>query len=386
MSNVNIIADFETSLATKIAVGGETATLVSNIDDDGETLPDGLFNFTIDGNNSSKEHILCTKTGADLTAIKSVSRQGVESDGCVREHRVGAKVIMTDFSTFKNYIDNIAIQGSTSATEAIQGVALLSVAAVAPATPIVVGDNDPRLPTTNQKAALVGTGTPNGTTGKYVTLDSIPGYSITPVVRTYLNAASPATWTKPANLKYVVVEVQAGGGGGSGSDGQNGAGCGAGAGGYSKKLIGTSSLGATETVTIGAGGAGGVGNSGSQTGATGGTSSFGAHCSATGGTGGTSAAIGGGGTGTGGDININGGSGGVFEAYGANTTVYGGGFGASSYLSNPSGGTIPTSDSNGAAGLFYGGGGGGASNGNSYSDTTGGAGGDGIVIVTEYYI
>ena len=79
MSNVNVIADFETSLATKIEVGGTTATLVSNVDDDGETLPDGLFNFTIDGNNSAKEHILCTKTGANLTAIYSVSRQGVET-------------------------------------------------------------------------------------------------------------------------------------------------------------------------------------------------------------------------------------------------------------------------------------------------------------------
>src|SRR3990167_7532302 len=44
--------------------------------------------------------------------------------------------------------------------------------------------------------------------------------SVSPVVRTYLTAGSPATWTKPSGLKYVIVEVQAGGGaGGNGNSG-----------------------------------------------------------------------------------------------------------------------------------------------------------------------
>lgn len=103
MALPKIVADLETSLAAKIAVGGTTGTLISNVDDDGVTLADGTYYFTIDGNNSAKEHIKCTKTGTALSAIYSVSRQGVETSGVVREHRVGAKVIMTDYSTYKNY-------------------------------------------------------------------------------------------------------------------------------------------------------------------------------------------------------------------------------------------------------------------------------------------
>lgn len=98
-----IIADWETSLATRIAVGGTTGTLISNVDDDGVTIGNGTVYLTLDGNNSAKEHIKCTKTGTALSDIYSVSRQGVETSGTLREHRVGAKVIMTDYATYKNY-------------------------------------------------------------------------------------------------------------------------------------------------------------------------------------------------------------------------------------------------------------------------------------------
>ena len=69
-----IIADFQTSLATTISIGGTSGTLVSNIDDDGVILPDGRYFFTIDGGNAFKEHISCTLTGKEMTSICSVSR------------------------------------------------------------------------------------------------------------------------------------------------------------------------------------------------------------------------------------------------------------------------------------------------------------------------
>lgn len=100
-----IIADWETSLTAKIAVGGTTGTIASNVDDDGVTIADGTVYLTVDGNNSAKEHIRCTKTGTALSAIYSYSRQGVATSGTVREHRVGAKVIMTDYATYKNYFE-----------------------------------------------------------------------------------------------------------------------------------------------------------------------------------------------------------------------------------------------------------------------------------------
>lgn len=107
-----VVGDFETQLATKLAVGGTTATLQSATDDDGVALPAGRYFFTIDGDNSSKEHVACTLSGTSLTAIKSVSRQGVEASGVVRVHRIGATVVITDFKHLKAIND--LLDGTTN--------------------------------------------------------------------------------------------------------------------------------------------------------------------------------------------------------------------------------------------------------------------------------
>ena len=106
-----IIADFRTSLATEIAVGGTSATLQNATDDDGVALPAGKYFFTLDGNNSVKEHIVCDLSGTSLTNIKSVSRQGVQTAGVVRKHRVGATVVITDFAHIR-YINDL-LDGTT---------------------------------------------------------------------------------------------------------------------------------------------------------------------------------------------------------------------------------------------------------------------------------
>lgn len=193
-----------------------------------------------------------------------------------------------------------------------------------------------------------------------------------PVVRTYLTAGSPATWTKPAGLKYVVVEVQAGGGtGANGVDnGTTGTpGGGGGGGGYSRKLIAVATLGATETVTTGAAAA---------------DSSFGTHATATKGANGSGNAGGAGGIGSSGDINLEG-SDGQFSVF-ANDSASesgAGGSGGNSHLGGGGGGGS-ASTSNGSTGNVYGGGGGGGgASGNGAG--TGAAGAAGIVIVTEYY-
>src|SRR3990167_3347516 len=113
------------------------------------------------------------------------------------------------------------------------------------------------------------------------------GGGTVPVIRTYLAAASPATWTKPAGLTYVIVETQ-----GAGGDGFTGPGGGGGGGAYSKKLIAVGSLGATETVTIGAAGVGS------------GNTSFGALLVSPNGADSGGEAGGGGGAASGGDLNI----------------------------------------------------------------------------------
>jgi hypothetical protein len=201
--------------------------------------------------------------------------------------------------------------------------------------------------------------------------------------------ANDDTWTKPANLDFVVVEV-VGAGGGSGGCPTTGAGeqvasAGAGAGATAIKKIAAASLGATETVTVGAGGTGGVG---ANDGSTGGTSSFGAHASATGGAGGaqgiaTSASnnrLGGlGGTAAGGDVSIPGGSGGNAGVNAGARMIFG--YGGGSGLG---GGPRPATTGNGVNGEAYGTGAAGASSISSAAAVNGGDGANGIVIVWEY--
>lgn len=191
-----IIADFRTALATKMSIGATTGTLQSATDDDGVALPAGRYFFTIDGDNSQKEHISCELNGTDLTSIKSVSRQGVETSGTVREHRVGASVVITNFAHIKylndmvggdliwdtpdltgiksinglatpnssettkaanvDYVNNITLAGAADASTTVKGIVKLSSFPASPTEPIACGTNDPRLPTTDEKAALVG--------------------------------------------------------------------------------------------------------------------------------------------------------------------------------------------------------------------------------------
>lgn len=187
-----ILADFTTSLATAVAVGATTATIQSNVDDDGVTLPDGLGYFTIDGSNSSKEHIQFVKTGANLASIQSVSRQGTLTSGFARAHRLGATVTLTDFATIKYlndllkgstnldsanplsydstatistanqlatkaYVDGVAIAGGVDSSTTVKGIGKVSVAPVSATEPIFVGDNDGRVPTQSENDALAGT-------------------------------------------------------------------------------------------------------------------------------------------------------------------------------------------------------------------------------------
>jgi hypothetical protein len=109
------------------------------------------------------------------------------------------------------------------------------------------------------------------------------------------------TWTKPTidgTIVGRIARIQVWGAGGSGGRNSSSGGGGGGGGGYNEVLLDITTLGATETVTIGAGGAA---RSTNANGATGGNSSFGSHCTAYGGGGGfgSSSALGTGGSGGG---------------------------------------------------------------------------------------
>lgn len=197
------------------------------------------------------------------------------------------------------------------------------------------------------------------------------------------------TYTPCAGLLYGDYEVWGGGGGGGGVDTTNGAaGGGGGAGGYSKKIVSAATVGASQTITIGAGGAAGTNMGGA--GGIGGTTSMGSTIiQGTGGApgaGGISAnastAGGVGGTGSLGDIN-------GIGAPGQSSTTPNlvidstSGMGGSTLLGGGGVGLTGNTNTPGVAGAANtGGGGSGALS--AGTGQIGGAGGSGFFIATEY--
>ena len=120
-----------------------------------------------------------------------------------------------EFAT-KKYVDDTAIAGSPKATDSVYGISKLSVAAVSPIAPIAVGDNDNRVSpvslatvTANIVAALAGTGTPNGTTGKYVTNDDTSATSSNNKVVRYGASGMLKSATTAASVAGDVVALDA---------------------------------------------------------------------------------------------------------------------------------------------------------------------------------
>lgn len=417
MATPKIIADFETQLATAIAVGGTSFTLATATDDDGNTLPDGLYYFTVENGSSNKEYLAGTLTASTKTvaSVVNVSRQGTETSGADKAHRVGASVIISDWMTYKKYMDEISLVSAPDANANTKGVveeattaeidagtatggtgAELFVAPDALSTSIY----KTQLPSSDEKAALAGDlGTPS-TTVKYLTASN---------KAQVVTFTGSGTWTKDTGLQR--IRVQAWGGGGSGGCGSSSDACGGGGGGYAESWFEAGDLGATETVTVGAGGAAQTtpnsdGNAGANT-------TFGSLLTAYGGAAGGRGASGVGGNGGGvqsgdgvlrgaGGNDANGGSGILFGGAGGGGAATVGYAGGSALWGGAGGGGGGTSNfASGGTSIYGGNGGAGATNGSATagstpagggggvggsSPTASGAGGDGKVIVTEYYL
>lgn len=202
---------------------------------------------------------------------------------------------------------------------------------------------------------------------------------------------SSGTYTPTTGMKYCDI-VCVGGGGGGGGTANTGAstyaaGAGGGGGGTSYKLSSAATIGASQTVTIGA--AGTAGTSGNNAGGNGGDTSVGSICIGKGGSGGAgntgsgSSTGGAGGIAGTGDSSTPGQPGGntvsspasVIQAYGW------GGASSMGFGGNAVTGGSPTT---GNAGQNYGGGGSGGGSFNAAGAAAGGAGAAGLVIITEY--
>ena len=214
---------------------------------------------------------------------------------------------------------------------------------------------------------------------------------LTRIVYTSSTSFTKASYPTATKIRFI---GRGGGGGGGGADvgtaGREAAGGGGGQGGYVDKWIPTADLGASESVTIGAGGS--AGNSSGGNGGSGGATSLNVTSSsnptANGGAGGIGALEAGwglaqrggaGGTASNGDLNIKGACGGagqadndISNANGGHGGGDGGGYGAV---------MINTSITNGIAGAANTGGGGGGGATNATTGNAGLAGGSGWAII-----
>lgn len=207
---------------------------------------------------------------------------------------------------------------------------------------------------------------------------------------------SSGTYTPTAGMKYCIVKGLGGGGAGGGAPAITppsqaaSAGGGGGAGEYGEGFFSAAAIGASQTVTIGAGGSGvsgGTGNAGD-------TTSFGSLMTWNGGGGGQTAIAVGFATGALAGLGGTGGTGGYIHGPGDDGTigiaqvvnwsgVYQGGLGGDTLYGSGGAETIVSSPGNNGTG--YGAGGGGTANLTSpASAQIGGNGAGGLIIITEY--
>lgn len=105
-----VVADFETSLASSVAQGDTTASLLSNLDTNSVALAAGYYGLTVDNGSDYKEFILCSVSGTALTNVYSVSDQGTATVGFANYHRRGAPVQITDHASLLKVVQTLTAQ------------------------------------------------------------------------------------------------------------------------------------------------------------------------------------------------------------------------------------------------------------------------------------
>lgn len=117
-----VVANFETSLATKLGNGATSGALTSVTDKNSVALPSGRYCMIIDRGTGDEEHLVFDLSGTAMTNIYSVSRQGVQTSGVqnLNGHRAGAKCYLTDFVNLKIIVDILNGDDTLDSTKPIK--------------------------------------------------------------------------------------------------------------------------------------------------------------------------------------------------------------------------------------------------------------------------
>ena len=315
--------------------------------------------------------------GATVTAGQNLTA----GSGAINLYSNGVATATT-FSGSGASLTNLPAANLAGTIANISGANLTDLNASNVASGTLSNDRLDTVPTTKGGTGLTALGTAGqvltvtapGTAVAYESISAGGSYAMTVFT-------SSGTWTKPAGLADVKIRVLGGGGGGATGTNQTPTGGTGGGGGYAEEYLNAPAIGATETITVGAGGNGGSGGSGG--GGSGGTSSFGSFVSATGGAGGQAGSPnlagngGNGGLGAGGQFNYAGQGGGPINP---NSTIQTGRFAGNSPMAGR-GTASPTTSASGNSG----GNNSGVSGTGSPGETpAGGSGSAGIVIVEEF--
>lgn len=390
MYSVNTGGTIYSTVLTSVAAGGITTVTVVN---DSGVLDSGL---------SAVNYAILNSTHPSMPPYSDVQFMVQDSVDPTKRAQFTTSSLATSTTAV------ITITGSGTIPQSINGALLntiyftaqtIAITMTSPAAPVVLTVSAaPILPANFSPIRLTTTGTlpsPLATgTSYYVSNASSTTFNITgsiggALINTTTTGSGVVTlnsiYPKNVSSSYIVTEVWGGGGGGGGCSAISNATAGGGAGGYSRQKILVASIGATETVTVGAGGTGGT--TVPSAGGTGGTSSFGSHSSATGGAGGAagtasnlSTAGGAGGAGANGDINLTGNPGFNSTFYSTNAAQFAGSGGSTSLGGAALGGL---GASGAGVNAVNNSGSGGSGSGNT-SNAAGGVGGSGCVIVYEY--
>lgn len=228
-SLIKIVANFETSLASKLEAAGTSFTLVSATDADGNALGGGTYGFTLNEGQSNEEHVVGTVAGATVSSlVRNVQRNDSTTAQTGKTHRKGDSVKVTNFPCLgrivnildgttdfdastplkydgnptltddahfatKKYIDDVAIAGGADASTTVKGLSKLSSTPSSPTNPIAVGDNDTRVPTQGENDALVGNGEAPATANPFMTKNDV--YNLfSGVVIPYAGSSAPTGW------------------------------------------------------------------------------------------------------------------------------------------------------------------------------------------------